>query len=70
MSLIAADQIDYGEGNVWIHVKDVCLDKQFPGTGNNGKGYKYTFCFFNSVKQDHVLLGKYAGWGKKGKKNQ
>lgn len=46
---------DFGPDDLWIHLVDLCLEKEV-------SSYKYKLCFFDNIKQNHVLVGKFAGW--------
>jgi len=47
--------VDYGLDGSWEALKDVCIEKDI-------REYKYRFCFFKEIKQNHVLIGKYIDW--------
>ncbi len=48
--------VDYGPNGDWEALKDVCIEKEM-------HDYKYKFCFFNEIKQNNLVLGKFETWG-------
>lgn len=48
--------IDYGVNGEWEIMKDVCIE-------NHIGEYKYKFCFFNDIKQNGTIIGKFDRWG-------
>jgi hypothetical protein len=58
MNLLSSKKdYDYGVNLDWESVKDLCINKKI-------NEYNYKFCFFKEIKQDHILIGTYDGWGK------
>ena len=51
----AADTVqgNFGPGNVYMTLKEDCLDFQW-------QKYTYKVCLYGTVKQDHTLIGKYS----------
>jgi hypothetical protein len=53
---VTEKQIDFGFDGEWETLKDVCAEKRVDK-------YNYKICFFDSVKQDSTLIGRFSHWG-------